>query len=36
MIEGLDATMKSADANTIIVPGHGTLIRRDDIIRIAT
>jgi cyclase len=32
MLEGLDATMKSADANTIIVPGHGTLIRRDDII----
>jgi len=32
MIEGLDATMKSADANTIIVPGHGTLIKRDDII----
>jgi hypothetical protein len=24
--------MKSADANTIIVPGHGTLIKRDDII----
>src|SRR5438477_6796456 len=32
MIEGLDATMKSADADTIIVPGHGTLIKRDDII----
>jgi glyoxylase-like metal-dependent hydrolase (beta-lactamase superfamily II) len=32
MIEGLDATMKSADANTTIVPGHGTLIKRDDII----
>jgi glyoxylase-like metal-dependent hydrolase (beta-lactamase superfamily II) len=32
MIEGLDATMKSADANTIIVPGHGTLIKRDDMI----
>jgi hypothetical protein len=32
MIEGLDATMKSADANTIIVPGHGTLIKRDDIV----
>jgi glyoxylase-like metal-dependent hydrolase (beta-lactamase superfamily II) len=29
MIEGLDATAKSADANTIIVPGHGTLIKRD-------
>src|SRR3977135_3050347 len=32
MIEGLDATMKSADANTTLVPGHGTLIKRDDII----
>jgi cyclase len=32
MIEGLDATMKSADANTVIVPGHGTLIKRDDMI----
>src|SRR5215467_8376236 len=32
MLEGLDATMKSADANTVIVPGHGTIIKRDDII----
>jgi cyclase len=32
MFEGLDATMKSADANTVIVPGHGTLIKRDDIV----
>jgi len=32
MLEGLDATMKSADANTVIVPGHGTLIKRDDMI----
>jgi cyclase len=32
MIEGLDATMKSADATTTIVPGHGALIKRDDII----
>jgi cyclase len=32
MLEGLDATMKSADANTIIVPGHGTLIKRDAIV----
>jgi len=32
MIEGCEATMKSADANTTIVPGHGTLIKRDDII----
>src|SRR5262245_20718279 len=32
MLEGLDATMKSADANTRLIPGHGTLIKRDDII----
>jgi cyclase len=32
MLEGLDATMKSADANTVIVPGHGTPIKRDDMI----
>ncbi len=32
MLEGLDATMKSADADTVIVPGHGTLIKRDAII----
>jgi cyclase len=32
MLEGLDATAKSADANTIIVPGHGTLIKRNDFI----
>ncbi len=32
MLEGLDATMKSADANTVIVPGHGTLIKRDAIV----
>ena len=32
MLEGLDLTMKSADANTVIVPGHGTLIKRDDIV----
>jgi cyclase len=32
MIEGLDATMKSADASTTLVPGHGTLIKRDDIV----
>jgi cyclase len=32
MLEGLDATMKSADANTVLVPGHGTLIKRDDIV----
>jgi hypothetical protein len=32
MLEGLDATATSVDANTIIVPGHGTLIKRDDFI----
>jgi glyoxylase-like metal-dependent hydrolase (beta-lactamase superfamily II) len=32
MLEGLDATMKSADANTKLIPGHGTIIKRDDII----
>jgi cyclase len=32
MLEGLDATAKSADDNTIIVPGHGTLIKRKDFI----
>jgi cyclase len=32
MLEGLDLTMKSADANTTIVPGHGTLIKRDAIV----
>jgi cyclase len=32
MVAGLDLTMKSADASTTIVPGHGTLIKRDDII----
>jgi len=32
MLEGLDATMKSADANTRLLPGHGTIIKRDDII----
>jgi glyoxylase-like metal-dependent hydrolase (beta-lactamase superfamily II) len=29
MLEGLDLTVQSADANTVIVPGHGTLIKRD-------
>jgi cyclase len=32
MLEGLDATMKSADANTRLIPGHGTIIKRDDIV----
>jgi glyoxylase-like metal-dependent hydrolase (beta-lactamase superfamily II) len=31
MLEGLELTMQSADANTVIVPGHGTLIKRDAI-----
>jgi cyclase len=32
MLEGVDATMKSADADTTLVPGHGTLIKRDQLI----
>ena len=32
MLEGLEATMQSADADTTIVPGHGTLIKRDAIV----
>jgi glyoxylase-like metal-dependent hydrolase (beta-lactamase superfamily II) len=32
MLEGLDATMKSADANTKLIPGHGTIIKREDIV----
>jgi len=32
MIEGLDLTMKMTNANTVLVPGHGTLIKRDDIL----
>jgi len=32
MLEGLEATMNSADSNTILVPGHGTLIKRGDLI----
>lgn len=32
MLEGLDLTMTSADANTTLVPGHGTLIKRDAIV----
>jgi len=32
MLEGLDATMKSADANTRLIPGHGTIIKRDDLV----
>jgi glyoxylase-like metal-dependent hydrolase (beta-lactamase superfamily II) len=32
MLEGLDITMKSADESTTIVPGHGTLIKRDAIV----
>jgi len=32
MLEGLDLTMKSADTNTKLIPGHGTIIKRDDFI----
>jgi cyclase len=32
MIEGLDATMKLAGPDTKLIPGHGTLIKRDDIL----
>ena len=32
MLEGLDATLKAADADTKLVPGHGTIIKRDAII----
>jgi cyclase len=32
MLAGLDLTMASADASTVLVPGHGTLIKRDDIV----
>jgi glyoxylase-like metal-dependent hydrolase (beta-lactamase superfamily II) len=32
MLEGLELMMKSADANTKLVPGHGTIIKRDDFI----
>ena len=32
MLEGLDLTMKSADANTKLIPGHGTIIKRGDFI----
>jgi cyclase len=32
MLEGLDLTMKSADANTRLIPGHGSIIKGDDII----
>jgi cyclase len=32
MLEGLELTMNAADANTTIVPGHGTLIKRGAIV----
>ena len=32
MLEGLDALMKLADANTRLVPGHGTIINRTDLV----
>jgi hypothetical protein len=31
MLEGLDATMDLAGPDTKLVPGHGTIIKRDDI-----
>jgi len=31
-LEGLDATMKLAGPNTRLIPGHGTIIHREDII----
>jgi len=32
MLEGLDALMKLADANTRLVPGHGTIINKTDLV----
>jgi cyclase len=32
MLEGLDATMKLAGPDTKLVPGHGTIINRSDIV----
>ena len=32
MIEGLDTTLRSAGPDTVLVPGHGTLVKRDDLI----
>ncbi len=32
MLEGCDATMKAADADTKLIPGHGTVIKRDAIV----
>jgi cyclase len=32
MLEGCDATMAAADADTKLIPGHGTIIKRDAII----
>jgi glyoxylase-like metal-dependent hydrolase (beta-lactamase superfamily II) len=32
MLEGCDATMNAADANTKLVPGHGTVIKREDLV----
>lgn len=32
MLEALDVTMKTAGPDTKIVPGHGTLIKRDDLV----
>jgi glyoxylase-like metal-dependent hydrolase (beta-lactamase superfamily II) len=32
MLEGCDATFNAADADTKLIPGHGTIIRRDALI----
>jgi glyoxylase-like metal-dependent hydrolase (beta-lactamase superfamily II) len=32
MLEGCDATFNAADANTKLIPGHGTIIKRDALI----
>ena len=32
MIDGLDGTLRAADADTVLVPGHGTVVKRDDLI----
>jgi cyclase len=32
MLEGLDATMELAGPDTKLVPGHGTIIKRGDIV----
>jgi cyclase len=32
MLDGLDATMELAGPDTKLVPGHGTIIKREDIV----